>query len=153
MALLLAIALTLCAICIIILQAYNNQLSKSVTHWKEAHTYALEEARQWESRYWRERTNIPDNGEAIVEDAPRSHDVPDVDVEKVMAESDDPVWDVVIGCRGVGTMNYWLNRVRPDLKDAMPHRKYGEFASYILQLPEDQRTVDGVTAALSHGAR
>jgi hypothetical protein len=155
MALLLAVAVTLLAVCIGVLQARNNQLHIAVNIWKEAQDRALSEAREWEGKYWAAYQATDDlsaaldtaeEGEAL---APPSHDVPEVDAEAIMAGSDDPVWDLVIDCRGRGIMLMWLDK-NPRFKELAAHRRYGEFATYILQLPEDQQTVVGVKRAVEN---
>lgn len=79
--------------------------------------------------------------------APRSHDVEALDADLLMATSDDPIWDLVIDCRSVGVLNEWL-QTRPELKESQDHRKYGEFATWLLNLPEDQQTVRGARMAV-----
>lgn len=159
---LLAVGITLCAICIIILQARNHSLYHTIGVWKEAHVRALEEARGWESKYWKEYSNATDladaldsaeNGESLTPTQGYNqwaegilHSTPD----QIMAGSDDPVWDTVIDCRASGVMAEWLNR-HPEFKGMQPHRIYGEFATYILGLPEDQRYVNGVAMAVRRG--
>lgn len=142
MALLLAVAVTLCAVCITILLAYNHQLHATVDSWKSAHIHALCETREWESKYWGVVTDTADPA-----DAPPSHNVPDIDVDEVMSGSDDPVWNIVIDCRSVGVMGEWLNS-HPEIAEQQPHRQYGEFATFILGLPEDEQSVAGVARAV-----
>jgi len=111
----------------------------------------VSEARKWERDYWVAHTEVSDLKADIlptIPAAPASHGVSPVDIEKVMADSDDPVWDIVIDCRQAGIVDGWLEVVRPDLTSAPPHRVYGEFASYILNLPESDRNVDGVMSAI-----
>ena len=162
MALLLAIALTLCAVCIMILQARNNQLHHRVEAYKSLHTQLLKQTREWESKYFDARTEVSDltvklqnatevldvaeEGEAL---PPPSHDVPTVDVEAAMSDSVDPIWNLVGECRRAGLVEDWLAECRPDLSHAQPHRKYSEFATFILQLPEHQQNADGVKLAVS----
>lgn len=156
MSVILAVAVTLLALCVIILQARNNQLQHMVRAAKALHTSALAEGREWERKYWTVRTGLEEvsdtldraeEGEAL---APPSHNVEAIDVEAVMAGSDDPVWEIVTHCRSVGVMGEWAN-TRPDLANSPDHRKYGEFATFILQLPEDQQSVQGVSLAVRRG--
>ena len=164
MALLLAAAVTMCAICIVVLQAHNRSLHHRVEAYKSLHTQGLKQTREWERKYYDAHTEVSDltvklqnttevldsaeEGEAL---APPSHGVPDIDMDALMAGSDDPVWDLVIDCRSVGVMNEWLNR-HPEFAEAQPHRQYGEFATYILNLPESQRNVEGVRLAVTGNA-
>jgi len=82
--------------------------------------------------------------------SPPSHDVPPLDVEELMTASDDPVWELVVDCRSVGLMNDWINK-NPQFRGSQAHRKYSEFATWILNLPESRRSVEGVRAVLQHG--
>jgi hypothetical protein len=142
MELLLGIAITLLALCVIILQSRNNSLHHTVHAWKSSFSTATNEAREWERKYWAEHTNSDTSTMS-----PPSHGVEDVDVEALMADSDDPVWDIVVDCRSVGVMGEWLNQ-HPEIAAQQPHRRYSEFATFILQLPEHQRSVHGVTLAV-----
>lgn len=126
---LLAVAVTICAVCIIILQARNNYLHRQLNDAVNA-------------------LDRVENGEAL---APPSHNVSDVDMEAIMTGSDDPVWDLVIDCRAVGIMNEWVNR-HPEFANVPDHRKYGEFATFILNLPEHQRSVHGIRLAVTGNA-
>lgn len=143
MELLLAVGITLCAVAILILCSYNNQLHHRVESYKVLHGAALSEAREWECKYWAEHTSTD------IPPAPPSHGVEDVDVESVMAGSDDPVWELVIACRSTGIMGEWL-RNNPPVQAQQKHRQYGEFATWILQLPEEKQTIQGVTYAVRH---
>ncbi len=130
MALLLAVAVCLLGVCIMILQAQNKYLRESLAAWKAS----------------AEPVDIGTVCDEYL--SPTSHNVPDIDPDQIMAGSDDPVWDLVIDCRSVGIMNEWLVR-HPQVAAQQPHRQYGEFATYILQLPEHQRNVSGIRLAVT----
>jgi hypothetical protein len=144
MELLLAIGITLCALCIIILQARNNQLHSALDAWKNAYHTANTLTREWEDKYWSVVTNTPADGMV----SKRGRDVEPIDPDRAMSESDDPIWRVVEGCRATGVMSLWLHRVRPDLNKSQPHVRYSEFATWLLQLPEDKQNVAGARDAV-----
>lgn len=153
MALLLAVGITLCSLVILTLLTFNNQLHHRLEAYKSLHTAMVSEARKWERDYWAAHTEVSDLKADIlptIPSAPASHGVPPVDVERVMGDSDDPIWDLVRLCRAGGIFTDWQGW-HPELDWAQPHRVYSDFATFISNLPEQQQNVEGVRLAVKNG--
>lgn len=146
MELLLATSLSLCAIAILILLVRNNRLSHERHGLKALHNGAIRERNNWEDKYWEAISYLR------IQKAPPSHNAEPVDPDEVISNSDDPVWDIVVECRKAGLFHKWLT-LNHDLLYAQPHRRYGEFATWILQLPESRQSVGGVKEVLLRGTQ
>lgn len=160
---LLAVSVTLLAICVIVLLARNNALWTQRNQFRKLWDDCRRDCEDWERRHYQDYSDLEQaankiglleseldtstEGEAL---APRSHNVEDIDTEAIMSDSDDPVWDLVLECRREGVLGEWLLKVRPDMVNAQPHRMYAEFGTWILDQPGgDAQTVASVRARLA----
>ena len=153
---LLAGSVLLLALLVNILIHRVQELTRGLSSTKKLYYDQMRDTRDWERKYYdtftdlttrenelREahvRLDASEDGEAL---SPTSHNVPDVPTEDIMAESNDPIWDLVIECRREGVLGEWVMKVRPDMLNAQPHRQYAEFGTWILNDGDDQ-TVESV---------
>jgi len=70
----------------------------------------------------------------------------EIDAEKIISNSDDPIWSLVEEC--YEQKSAW-ELFTPGEAAKQPHQRYADFATFILNLPDDQQNVAGVSDAVA----
>jgi hypothetical protein len=147
---LLVIALLVLAVGLVVIShRMNTELRDEKRQYKHLYESVRDEANEWENRalaYSVELTEYANKLHAAPHsDAPPSHDVQPIDAEQIIANSDDPVWDLVEQCRDL--MPLWELK-RPEIAKCQPHHRYAEFATFIANLCDKHRNREGVAEAI-----